>query len=311
MIGGGIKSGDMSNIVRTQGDNNVTIVNNIDESLVTRLIKSMIADNLPDLRNEAKRQVEDSVDEYIKDIISEMAIQRTDIETLQEKLSSPDIQYSLFETSKSFAKNPKRAEKSTLINLVVKKINEFDSDDEELTSIDMAINAATKLSVRQIRFISLLYYIINIVKVGVDSNGVNHIIDPSDEKTTIENNVFDFGGKSKRDVSEVYDLYIKLYTDDMQLVFKDGDVGRIDYSIPISLGCLMINPLMSNDFINIIKKRTNIDLSSTLDDNRLRKMKEIIELATDINSVDHMSLTKVGMDIANAYISTRMRLVKV
>lgn len=46
MIGGGIKSGDMSNIVRTQGDNNVTIVNNIDESLVTRLIKSMIADNL-------------------------------------------------------------------------------------------------------------------------------------------------------------------------------------------------------------------------------------------------------------------------
>lgn len=312
MLGNKMEGGDNSNIIKTEGNNNTTVVNNIDEALIVRVVKSIVYENMPQFRKEAMEQIEASTDQYIRGLIDEMEIQKTNISNLQEKLSSPDIQYSLYETSKCFAKNPKRAEKSTLINLVVKKINAYNvDDDEELTSIDMAINAATKLSIKQIRMISLLHYVYNLVKVHTQPDGTSHIIDPYSKDTVIEGDNFNFNNLIIKSKKAIHNAYIELYTTEILMVFNKDDLGAVDFSIPTSLGCLAQNPFPSVNLQDTILKRTGLDLNSEEGRNKLSDFIELIEKVTNLSDIDHLLLTKVGMDIATSYISTKMRLVTI
>ncbi|MGJ7745655.1 LPO_1073/Vpar_1526 family protein [Escherichia coli] len=269
----------------------------------------MLYESMPSFQEEARKKIIASTDEYVRELISELVIQKTDADTLNQKLSTPDVQYSLFESAKCFAKNPERTEKSTLLNLVVKKINELDGDHEELSSIDLAINVATKLSVKQIRYIALIHYIKDIVKISQDSAGAYCIIDPSKDTTEEVDDFFLFPNDIKRNKQDVYDLYIDLYNNQMDVVFKDEEIGPIDYSMLIALGCIIQPAFPQPTFVQNVKKRTGLDLNDSEQKLKLSTFIEKIEKAIEIDSVDYIVLTTVGRQIANAYISTRMRLV--
>lgn len=311
MFDKGINSGDNSNVVKTEGNNNTTIINNFDEKFIGHVVRSMLYESMPSFQEEAKKKIIESTDEYVRDLISELVIQKTDADTLNQKLSTPDVQYSLFESAKCFAKNPERTEKSTLLNLVVKKINELDGDHEELSSIDLAINVATKLSVKQIRYIALIHYIKDIVKLSQDSTGAYFIIDPAKDTTVEVGDDLSFPNDVKINKQNVYDLYIDLYNNQMDVVFKDDEIGPVDYSMFVALGCIIQSAFPKPTFVENIKKRTGLDLYDSEQKLKLSTFIGKIEKAIKIKSVDYIVLTTVGRQIANAYISTRMRLINI
>ncbi|MDM3521979.1 hypothetical protein OGW13_18925 [Citrobacter sp. Ca225] len=309
MFDKGINTGDNSNIVKTEGNNNTTIINNFDEKFIGHVVKSMLYESMPSFQEEAKKKIIESTDEYIRDLISELVTQKTDADTLNQKLSTPDIQYSLFESAKCFAKCPERTEKSTLLNLVVKKINELDGDHEELSSIDLAINVATKLSVKQIRHIALIYYVKDIVKLLQNKTGAYCVVDPAKDTTEEIGDDFSFPNDIKINKQHVYDLYIDLYNNKIDVVFKDHEIDPVDYSMLIALGCIIQSPFRKPTFIQDIKKRTGLDLNNSEQKVKLSTFTGKIEKAIGIQNVDYTVLTTVGKQIANAYISTRMRLI--
>ncbi|MEH5744588.1 LPO_1073/Vpar_1526 family protein [Atlantibacter hermannii] len=309
MFDKGINSGDNSNVVKTEGNNNTTIINNFDERFIGHVVKSMLYESMPSFQEEAKKKIIESTDEYVRDLISELVIQKTDADTLNQKLSTPDVQYSLFESAKCFAKSPERTEKSTLLNLVVKKINELDGDHEELSSIDLAINVATKLSVKLIRYIALIHYIKDIVKLSQDSTGAYCIIDPAKDTTEEVGDDFSFPNDVKINKQDVYNLYIALYNNQMDVVFKDDEIGPVDYSMLIALGCIIQPAFPQPTFVENVKKRTGLDLNDSEQKLKLSTFIGKIEKTIEIQGVDYIVLTTVGRQIANAYISTRMRLI--
>lgn len=309
MFDKGINSGDYSNVVKTEGNNNTTIINNFDEKFIGHVVRSMLYESMPSFQEEAKRKIIESTDEYVRDLISELVIQKTDADTLNQKLSTPDIQYSIFESAKCFAKKPERTEKLTLLNLVVKKINELDGDHEELSSIDLAINVATKLSVKQIRYIALIHYVKDIVKISQDNAGAYCIIDPAKDTTEEVGDDFLFPNNIIIKKQIVYDLYIDLYNNQIDAVFKEGDIGPIDYSMLIALGCIIESAFPQPTFAQNVKKRTKLDLDDSEQKLKLSTFTDKIEKTIGIQNVDYVVLTTVGKQIASSYISTKMRLI--
>ncbi|WP_272653975.1 LPO_1073/Vpar_1526 family protein [Providencia sp. PROV091] len=309
MFDKGINSGDNSNVVKTDGNNNTTIINNFDEKFIGHIVKSMLYESMPSFQEEAKKKIIESTDEYVRDLISELVIQKTDVDTLNQKLSTPDIQYSLFESAKCFAKSPERTEKSTLLNLVVKKINELDGDHEELSYIDLAINVATKLSVKQIRCIALIHYIKDIIKLSQVNNGAYYEVDPAKNTTEEIGDDFLFPNDIKMNKQSIYDLYIELYNNQMDIVFNDDEIGPVDYSMLIALGCIIQSPFSQPTFVQNVKKRTGLDLNDSEQKAKLSIFTGKIEKTIGIENVDYVVLTTVGKQIASAYISTRIRLI--
>lgn len=310
MFDKGINSGDNSNVVKTEGNNNTTtIINNFDEKFIGHVVRSMLYESMPSFQEEAKKKIIESTDEYVRDLISELVIQKTDADTLNQKLSTPDVQYSLFESARCFAKSPERTEKSTLLNLVVKKINELDGDHEELSSIDLAINVATKLSVKQIRYIALIYYIKDIVKLSENNTGAYYVIDPAQDTTEEVGDDFSFPNNIKISKKNVYNLYIDLYENQMDVVFKDDEIGQIDYSMLVALGCIIQSAFAQPTFVKNVNKRTGLDLNDSEQKLKLSTFIGKIEKTIGVQNVDYIVLTSVGRQIASAYISTRMRLV--
>lgn len=311
MFDKGINTGDNSNVVKTEGNNNTTIINNFDEKFIGHIVRSMLYENMPSFQEEAKKKIIESTDEYVRDLIAELVIQNADADTLNQKLSTPDVQYSLFESAKCFAKSPERTDKSTLLNLVVKKINELDGDHEELSSIDLAINVATKLSVKQIRYIALIHYIKDIVKLSQDNTGAHFIIDPVKDTTEEVGDHFSFSNKIKIKRQDIYNLYIDLYNNQIDIVFKDDEIAPVDYSMLVALGCIIQPAFPHLTFVYNVKKRTGLDLNDSEQKSKLSTFIDKIEKTIGIQNVDYIVLTSVGRQIAHAYISTRMRLVDI
>ncbi|ELV0946785.1 hypothetical protein SFT71_003063, partial [Escherichia coli] len=100
-----------------------------------------------------------------------------------------------------------------------------------------------------------------------------------------------------------------LYNNQMDVVFKDEEIGPVDYSMLIALGCIIQPAFPQRTFVQNVKKRTGLDLNDSEQKLKLSTFIEKIEKAIEIDSVDYIVLTTVGRQIANAYISTRMRLV--
>ncbi|MBA0192079.1 LPO_1073/Vpar_1526 family protein [Pectobacterium carotovorum] len=305
-------AGDNANIVNTKGDGNTTNIfnNNVDVNMVTTIVKGILYDSLPAFQQEAREKVQSSIQDYINDLVTELIIQKTNEEKINNKLPSPDIQYSIYETAKSYAKAPNRADKNTLINLVVQKINSNESDLDELTVLDLAIEASSKLNKNQIKQISFIHYITNLIKYNIDySSGLITPMDPAEKKDyNIIGNMYSFKNQILKSMEYINNLYIKLYTIDLIKVFPDGDLSKVSMSIPSTLGCVISLQLQRVELLELIKSRTGLDLTNQHHAQKLSPLVDRLSIWGGINEISQFVLTEVGQKVATAYLSTKMRL---
>lgn len=305
-------AGDNSNVVSTKGDGNVTTIvnNNIDVKMVEVIVKGILHDSLPAFQQEAREKAQLSIQDYVDSLVREMILQGTTEDTIQQKLPSPDIQYSIYETAKSYAKSPSRADKKTLINLVVQKINTHDEDVDDLITLDLAIESSSKMSLNQIKFLAFLTYINGIVKFGKSLDGVDIPMDPSNPKGFREDDDnYIFSGSLVKSKREVNDLYLHLYNQELVQVFPEGDLREVNTGIALALGCVTRNPMQKLDVNAIIKKRTGLDLTDQHHAMKLKLLTDRIDAVGGMDNVSSNLITDIGFKIGLAYISTRLKLV--
>lgn len=305
-------AGDNSNIVNTHGSNNLTNITNtnIDTKTVEVIVKGILYDSLPRFQEEAKIQVKDSIKSYIEDLIKELEAQKISNDLINEKLPSPDIQYSIFESAKTYARSPRRAEKATLINLVVNKINTESDDFDELSELDMAIEAASKMNANQIKALALVYFVINIIKYGLSHRGNFFPMDPVDtEKCKQQGDYYFFNGENVRSKAEIHNAYIYKYSAEIATVFPEGDLRPTNFNMPLVLGCIRKSSLEKIALESIILKRTGIDIKNKSSALKISPLIDRIEILGGIDNVSTIILTELGYKIAAAYVSTKMRLL--
>ncbi|ELQ6163418.1 hypothetical protein R2277_002903, partial [Cronobacter sakazakii] len=122
---------------------------------------------------------------------------------------------------------------------------------------------------------------------------------------------FSFSNKIKIKKQDIYNLYIDLYNNQIDIVFKDDEIAPVDYSMLVALGCIIQPAFPHLTFVYNVKKRTGLDLNDSEQKSKLSTFIDKIEKTIGIQNVDYIVLTSVGRQIAHAYISTRMRLVDI
>lgn len=305
-------AGDNANIVNTKGNGNTTNIvnNNIDVNLITTVVKGILHDSLPAFQQEARERVQSSIQDYINELINELVVQKTTESRINNKLPSPDIQYSIYETAKSYAKAPNRASKQTLINLVVQKINASEDDFDELTVLDMAIEASSKMNAKQIKHIAFIHFITHIIRTDTHFPFHSNILmDPANKMDAkVLGNMYSFKNKVIKPIEHINKSYIKLYTDDLIKVFPDGDLSKVSMSIPETLGCVTPLQFQRVEIARIIKDRTGLDITNQHQTKQLSPLMDRISIVGGIHEVGQFILTEVGEKIATAYIATKIRL---
>lgn len=307
-----ISAGDESNAVHTDGNNNTTTIINCskaDKQEIEQIVKAILWDNLPVFQSMAKAQVEERMNLFVDKVFTKLSSLNITVEELQAKLSTPDVQYSLAESAKMFAKNPERVDQDTLIDLITQKIDKLDDDNqEELAIIDIAISVVSKLSKSQIRWLALLYYITKGSKFNINEIDLN--VDIGKKQYTKENGYFIFNESVKIKCEDIYKLYIKHYYNlDLIEIFYSKLI-RIDFSILIGLGCIVhyISPLeglaYSNPYSLQIKKRVGHDDGMIHHEELQEFYKQINKIFYDISKIDDFRFTSIGEQIALSFLKT-------
>lgn len=307
-----ISAGDESNVVHTDGNNNtITIYPKADKQEIEQIVKATIWDNLPVFLSVAKAQVEERINVFVNQVIAKLASLNIKFEELEARLSTPDFQYSLAESAKMFAKDPKRVDQDTLIDLITQKIEKLDDDhQEELVVIDMAISAVAKLSKNQIRWLTFLYYITSDVSFDV----FGKFYDIGQVEYEQANGSFILEGNNKVNCHTIYQAYINYYyNSELEQVFY-SQLSRIDVSILVSLGCIIHDISLASDSGGIIigreltsrKIRTRIGCYDGMSDNeQLQKFLEQINIIfSNISNIDNFRFTSVGKEIARSFLKT-------
>ncbi|OUI79346.1 hypothetical protein HK18_01935 [Commensalibacter intestini] len=309
-----IRGGDEANIVHTDGNNNTTIIHpKADKQEIEGIVKAILWDNLPVFLSVAKAQVEERMNLFVDKVFTKLSSLNITVEELQAKLSTPDVQYSLAESAKMFAKNPERVDQDTLIDLITQKIEKLDDDNqEEPAVIDMAISVVAKLSKNQIRWLAFLYYLHNnfILSIKNSDNTFNKI-DIANNTYKEENNHFFISQFVRIKKEELYRYYLNYYFNaDLEQNFY-AKLEKSDASIFVSLGCISQIPIVTGELVSYvnspvakIKKRIGYEDGMENDVQLKKFMKYINKLFDNISYIDQYLFTSIGRYIAISFFKT-------
>ncbi|HDX4048211.1 TPA: hypothetical protein ROG05_000557 [Enterobacter soli] len=154
--------GDGSSAIQVSGD---AVIGNTTTEVVT-ICGLVIRAEMASLKEEAYNLVNQRATEFGNQIASKLSSDLND--KLKEKLSDPDIQYSLNQAVVQVARKGFDEKSELLKELIVSKIQTEEEDDSII--IDHALEATSKLTTNDIKFLSLIYYLRNISKIR---NGIN------------------------------------------------------------------------------------------------------------------------------------------
>ena len=154
--------GDGSNAIQVAG--NATFGNTTDE--VIAICELVVKSQMASFRQDAYEIADLRAREFGNQIATKLS-QEVD-EKLREKLSDPDLQYSINQAVTQVARKGFDAKSELLKELLVSKI-ENDEEEENLL-IDQAIDITSRLTTSEVKFLSLIYYFRNCYKI---LDGVN------------------------------------------------------------------------------------------------------------------------------------------
>lgn len=154
--------GDGSTAIQVTGD---AVIGNTTTEVVT-ICELVIRAEMASLKEEAYNLVNQRATEFGNQIASKLSSNLD--EKLKEKLSDPDIQYSMNQAVVQVARKGFDEKSELLKELIVSKIQTEEEDDSII--IDHALEATSKLTTNDIKFLSLIYYLRSVSKI---KNGIN------------------------------------------------------------------------------------------------------------------------------------------
>lgn len=308
-----ISAGNEATIVHTDGNNNTTIIHpKADKQEIEGIVKAILWDNLPVFQSMAKAQVEERMNVFVDKVFTKLSSLNITVEELQAKLSTPDVQYSLAESAKMFAKNPERVDQDTLIDLITQKIDKLDDDNqEELAVIDIAISITAKLSKNQIRCLAFLYYLHNDFIIIIKNSDNTYKIDIVNNTYKEENSYFFISQLVRIEKKRLYKYYLNHYFKNDLEQSLYSKLEKIDTSIFVSLGCISQMPIVTGKLANYVnsagekvKKRIGYEDGMENDVQLKRLMEYINKLFDNISYIDPYVFTSIGCYIAISFFKT-------
>ncbi|HBW1326749.1 LPO_1073/Vpar_1526 family protein [Klebsiella pneumoniae] len=167
--------GDGSTAIQIAG--NAQIGNTTTE--VVTICELVVRAQMASLKEDAYKLVNQRATEFGNQIASKLSRDLDD--KLKEKLSDPDIQYSLNQAVIQVARKGFDEKSELLKELIVSKIETQEEDDSIV--IDHALELTSKLTTNDIKFLSFIYYLRSITKIR---KGINITVLAEENKTHTE-----------------------------------------------------------------------------------------------------------------------------
>lgn len=303
-------SGDNSNTINSGRDTTVTVHN---PAMSTEELKYMVMgvlwESFPRLRDEALETARKEVKSFTEDLFSEMIDRK--IESIEEKLKSPDIQTAINEGLHYVAKKTNKSDKETLKQLLINKLNTNDEDED--FEIDDAITTIAKLSRRHIKFLAIIHYLKGLHKIyhiPTESGTISVRIDPAapDNLPKVADDSY-LISNCRLPVKVVLDDYTNHYGERFKSIFDSEDDVEVNRSYLVSKGCLTMPIISGGDFNKFFESRTGIKTNDQ-ENVVIKELKKELK-KYGVNNLDELSsinLTTTGIKIALSFLSSRFHI---
>lgn len=289
--------GDNSTALQAGG--NLTVVFGTGEDAIKDLVAKTLEFQMPALRDEAKKQVDEIASSFGAQIIDRLAQEAESV--VIEKLKSPDIQYQINQSIIQVARKGAGVKSEILKELIAQKI--ITSNNEKDLLIDHAFEIIPRLTIDNIKLLAIIEYIRR-----YSSSRSNGTSQKTHEKS-------DYGGYTQYISVSMRNIETSSFYSDIQ-----GEnsyllklVGHIESLKIINLSMLGINGCIDKslrykvDYIELFNKRnprlqvTNLTINthySTLF-SILRKFG-----IKDFDEFNGLYLTPLGEVIATTYLNS-------
>ncbi|MEQ5432814.1 LPO_1073/Vpar_1526 family protein [Providencia huaxiensis] len=147
--------GDNSTALQAGG--NLTVVFGAGEEAIKDLVARTLESQMPSLREEAKKQVDEIAATFGSVIINRLAQEAESV--VIDKLKSPDIQYQINQSILQVARKGFGVKSEVLAELIAQKIST--NDEEKDILIDHAFEVIPRLTTDSIKLITVIQYVRN------------------------------------------------------------------------------------------------------------------------------------------------------
>ncbi|HZH60696.1 MAG TPA: LPO_1073/Vpar_1526 family protein [Metabacillus sp.] len=178
--------GDNSNSLQVGGD--MYVSQGIQYSQIKEIAMDVFKSNFYDLGEEAAKIAKRRAEEAVSDFIDKL---KKDAPESIKNMSDPDVQYSLFEVQKSYARLGDKEMSELLSDVLVKRISSQDESFLKLV-LNESLTIIPKLTAKQIDILALIFFVryVNFsqeIPLEIYWNNINGVIQSTDIP---ENDVF-------------------------------------------------------------------------------------------------------------------------
>ncbi|AZF93084.1 TPA: hypothetical protein SMS53_001197 [Proteus mirabilis] len=303
-------AGNNSENINSGRDTSITNITNvinevIDYDKLTTSVVEIVIDAFPILRNEAFATGRILMEDTAKFLMDEIKKLKESAEHLKSKLSEPDIQFSINELLYISAKKGNKIDRNVLVSLIVKKLETGVSDEQDFL-LDEAITISSKLTRQQIEFLGFIFYVKSInYNYGANSLAFGTYwerVDPADMNLRENHDSFILKNSFVKK-SYVYEAYMKIYTNDLEFLFKDiKSVSKINLTYLSLKNCIGNLMLGGQGIEHIVSKRTG---TREEDFNKEFKFLQMLLKKYGVENTSNINLTEIGNIIAIAYLNSK------
>ncbi len=282
--------GDNSSAIQVTGD--AHFGNTTTE--VMAICQLMVKSEMASLREDAFALVDSRAQEFGNQIAEKLS---KDVdEKLRAKLADPDMQYTLNQAVVQVARKGFDAKSELLKELIVSKFKS--TEEEENLILDHALDITQRLTTSEIKLLSLVYYFRYCSKI-VHGVNITNIVERRTEVPTGAGLTFE---TCLNIMGQVY----KEYNIDYQRIISTMDsIKQVNKQMLVIKGCINAEQHYEKNYIDLIKKRTGIEMT---DEESFKKnfatLSSIIEAFSiqGISELNKYVLSPLGCVIAKNYL---------
>ena len=282
--------GDNSSAIQVTGD--AHFGNTTTE--VMAICQLMVKSEMASLREDAFALVDSRAQEFGNQIAEKLS---KDVdEKLRAKLADPDMQYTLNQAVVQVARKGFDAKSELLKELIVSKFKS--TEEEENLILDHALDITQRLTTSEIKLLSLVYYFRYCSKI-VHGVNITNIVERRTEVPTGAGLTFE---TCLNIMGQVY----KEYNIDYQRIISTMDsIKQVNKQMLVIKGCINAEQHYEKNYIDLIKKRTGIEMT---DEESFKKnfatLSSIIEAFSiqGISELNKYVLSPIGCVIAKNYL---------
>lgn len=271
--------------VQVRGDLNYSGLSYTDvKSICTDLFEA----NFPKLREEAKQISMRFIDDFSVIFFERLEKERRQLENIQERLASPDVQAAINTSVLHVARMTNKSHQEILCELLVEKINEI--EDEKNLLLNESIEVIEKISKNQALFLIMIYLLRDVYPVRI-IEGVEEV---------------------DHDKERQYDYYENLIP-----TLIGDDIYEIDTFLLLHKGLIRSGQFYNTPLNKLLSQKTSIDLSvyenhSKIEDGdefniKFPRLSNIIKKFgfNDLSKFDALPLSPIAQEIAIAYLRNK------